>query len=137
MFLFGIFYWFVYYFFKWFILFELLMKFVCFNGFGLNSNLFGLVLWLKEVKFLVMEIGEWGFYVLIVLLVVLFWLVIKYKLFWLIYCLMVVVYLLIVLYSVILLKKVYWGELIYWLIMLFIVVGLWVVCYSLFGLVGW
>lgn len=59
----------------------------------------------KEAKPLAMEIGEWGFYALIVLLVVSLWSAIKYKPFRLTHRLMAVVYLLIALHSVILLKK--------------------------------
>ncbi|MVE87046.1 ferric reductase, partial [Vibrio cholerae] len=132
----GIFHWLAYHLPKWLISLELLTKPARLNGSGPNSNLSGLALWLKEAKPLAMEIGEWGFYALIVLLVVSLWSAIKYKPFRLTHRLMAVVYLLIALHSVILLKKAYWGEPIYWLTMLFIVVGSWAACYSLLGLVG-
>ncbi len=75
----GIFHWLAYHLPKWLISLELLTKPARLNGSGPNSNLSGLALWLKEAKPLAMEIGEWGFYALIVLLVVSLWSAIKYK----------------------------------------------------------
>ncbi|TCN78281.1 putative ferric reductase [Vibrio crassostreae] len=106
------------------------------NGSGPQAVLTGWELWVNELRDIAQSIGEWGFYLLLVLLVVSLWAAVKYKPFKLSHRLMSVAYLFIAFHSVILLKRAYWGEPIYYLTVAFALVGSIAAIYSLLGLVG-
>jgi predicted ferric reductase len=132
----GLFHWLCYQIPKWMIAIELLTKPNRLNGSGSQGNFSGFALWVKEMRPIGLAIGEWGFYLLLVLLGASLWLTIKYKPFRLSHRLMAVVYLLLAGHSVLLLKKAYWGWPIYWLVLMFIVLGSAAALYSLAGFVG-
>ncbi len=106
------------------------------DGSGTQAVLTGWELWVNELRGIAQSIGEWGFYLLLVLLVVSLWAAVKYKPFKLSHRLMSVAYLFIAFHSVILLKRAYWGEPIYYLTVAFALVGSIAAIYSLLGLVG-
>jgi predicted ferric reductase len=132
----GVFHWLAYHLPKWLISLEVMLKPVRFNGSGPNANLTGWAQWLKQLKPMALESGEWGFYLLLALLVLSLWSAVKYKPFRLTHRLMAVVYLLVAFHSFALLKRAYWGEPIYWLTTSFLAVGSLAALYSLAGLVG-
>ncbi|MDA0150739.1 ferric reductase-like transmembrane domain-containing protein [Vibrio sp. Makdt] len=116
--------------------FGILAKPVRHDGSGPQTVLNGWEMWVNELRDIAQSIGEWGFYLLLVLLVASLWAVVKYKPFKLSHRLMSVAYLFIAFHSVILLKRAYWGEPIYYLTVAFALVGSIAAIYSLLGLVG-
>ncbi|HAS8175599.1 TPA: ferric reductase [Vibrio vulnificus] len=132
----GVFHWFTYHLPKWLISLELLEKPVRFDGSGPHGQLSEWGVWLKQAKPVAMAMGEWGFYLLIALVVVSLWSAVKYKSFRLSHQLMPVAYLFIAVHAFILLKKAYLGTPIYWVTLLFLSLGSLAALYSLFGLIG-
>ncbi|MFZ3406141.1 ferric reductase-like transmembrane domain-containing protein [Vibrio chagasii] len=116
--------------------FGILAKPVRHDGSGPQTVLNGWEMWVNELRDIAQSIGEWGFYLLLVLLVASLWAAVKYKPFKLSHRLMSVAYLFIAFHSVILLKRAYWGEPIYYLTVAFALVGSIAAIYSLLGLVG-
>ncbi len=121
---------------KWLVMSGVLARPVHHDGSGPAGNLSGWALWVSELREFAQGIGEWGFYLLLVLLAVSLWAAVKYKPFKLSHRLMSVAYLLIAVHSVFLLKHAYWGEPIYYLTLAFAFVGSIAALYSLFGFVG-
>ena len=121
---------------KWLVMSGVLARPVHHDGSGPAGNLSGWTLWVSELREFVQGIGEWGFYLLLVLLAVSLWAAVKYKPFKLSHRLMSVAYLLIAVHSVFLLKHAYWGEPIYYLTLAFAFIGSIAALYSLFGFVG-
>ncbi|CAH6867105.1 Ferric reductase [Vibrio chagasii] len=116
--------------------FGILAKPVRHDGSGPQAVLTGWEMWVNELRDIAQSIGEWGFYLLLVLFVASLWAAVKYKPFKLSHRLMSVAYLFIAFHSVILLKRAYWGEPIYYLTVAFALVGSIAAIYSLLGLVG-
>lgn len=116
--------------------FGILAKPVRHDGSGPKAVLTGWEMWVNELRDIAQSIGEWGFYLLLVLFVASLWAAVKYKPFKLSHRLMSVAYLFIAFHSVILLKRAYWGEPIYYLTVAFALVGSIAAIYSLLGLVG-
>ncbi|CAH6844295.1 Ferric reductase [Vibrio chagasii] len=116
--------------------FGILAKPVRHDGSGPQAVLTGWEIWVNELRDIAQSIGEWGFYLLLVLLVASLWAAVKYKPFKLSHRLMSVAYLFIAFHSVILLKRAYWGEPIYYLTVAFALVGSITAIYSLLGLIG-
>ncbi|MFM2643740.1 ferric reductase-like transmembrane domain-containing protein [Vibrio chagasii] len=116
--------------------FGILAKPIRHDGSGPQAVLTGWEMWVNELRDIAQSIGEWGFYLLLVLLVASLWAAVKYKPFKLSHRLMSVAYLFIAFHSVILLKRAYWGEPIYYLTVAFALVGSIAAIYSLLGLVG-
>ncbi|MCG9694709.1 ferric reductase-like transmembrane domain-containing protein [Vibrio sp. Isolate22] len=106
------------------------------DGSGPQVVLTSWELWVNELRGVAQGIGEWGFYLLLVLLVASLWAAVKYKPFKLSHRLMSVAYLFIAFHSVILLKRAYWGAPIYYLTVAFALAGSIAAIYSLLGLVG-
>ncbi|MCD9497288.1 ferric reductase-like transmembrane domain-containing protein [Photobacterium carnosum] len=92
--------------------------------------------WVNNLHGFAENLGEWGFYLLLALLMISLWATVKYKPFKLSHRLMSVAYLLIVVHSVLLLKHAYWGEPIYYLTLGFAFIGSIAAMYSLLGFVG-
>lgn len=92
--------------------------------------------WVNNLHGFAANIGEWGFYLLLVLLIGSLWATVKYKPFKLSHRLMSVAYLLIAIHSVLLLKHSYWGEPIYYLTLGFVFIGSIAAIYSVLGFVG-
>ncbi|CAH6910108.1 Ferric reductase [Vibrio chagasii] len=116
--------------------FGILAKPVRHDGSGPQAVLTGWEIWVNELRDIAQSIGEWGFYLLLVLLVASLWAAVKYKPFKLSHRLMSVAYLFIAFHSVILLKRAYRGEPIYYLTVAFALVGSIAAIYSLLGLIG-
>ena len=116
--------------------FGILAKPVRHDGSGPQAVLTGWEMWVNELRDIAQSIGEWGFYLLLVLFVASLWAAVKYKPFKLSHRLMSVAYLFIAFHSVILLKRAYWGEPIYYLTVAFALVGSIAAIYSLLGLIG-
>ncbi|MCD9515568.1 ferric reductase-like transmembrane domain-containing protein [Photobacterium carnosum] len=92
--------------------------------------------WVNNLHGFAENLGEWGFYLLLALLMISLWATVKYKPFKLSHRLMSVAYLLIVVHSVLLLKHAYWGEPIYYHTLGFAFIGSIAAMYSLLGFVG-
>ncbi len=92
--------------------------------------------WINSMRGLATDLGEWGFYLLVALLIISLWTLIRYKPFRLSHRMMAAAYLMVAIHSALLLKRTYWGEPIYYLTLLFIAVGSLAALYSLLGLVG-
>ncbi|HDM8245946.1 TPA: ferric reductase-like transmembrane domain-containing protein, partial [Vibrio campbellii] len=121
---------------KWLVMSGILAKPIKHSGAGPASNLSDIEIWINGLRDFAQGIGEWGFYLLLVLLVVSLWSAVKYKPFKLSHRFMSVAYLLIAIHSVLLLKRAYWGEPVYYLTVGFAAVGSIAALYSLFGFVG-
>ncbi|EPV1124837.1 ferredoxin reductase family protein [Vibrio harveyi] len=132
----GIVHWLWYQVPKWLVMSGVLARPVKHSGVGPAGNLSGIEAWVSGLREFGQSLGEWGFYLLLVLLVVSLWSAIKYKPFKLSHRLMSAAYLLIAIHSVLLLKRAYWGEPVYYVTVAFAVVGSIAALYSLFGLVG-
>ncbi|MDD1782614.1 ferric reductase-like transmembrane domain-containing protein [Enterovibrio sp. ZSDZ35] len=92
--------------------------------------------WLLQLREPAMEIGEKGFYLLLILVVVSLWAALKYKPFKLSHKLMAFAYLLIAFHSALLLKASYWANPISYITLAAITLGSIAALYSLFGFVG-
>ncbi|KXF81557.1 ferredoxin reductase family protein [Enterovibrio coralii] len=92
--------------------------------------------WLLQLREPAMEIGEKGFYLLLILVVVSLWAALKYKPFKLSHRLMAFAYLLIAFHSAFLLKASYWEQPIGYITLAAIALGSVAALYSLFGFVG-
>ncbi|MFS1490157.1 ferric reductase-like transmembrane domain-containing protein [Vibrio splendidus] len=121
---------------KWLVTSGVLAKPVRHDGSGPARTLSGWEAWVNGLHGFAENIGEWGFYLLLVLLVASLWAAVKYKPFKLSHRLMSVAYLLIAFHSVLLLKHAYWGQPIYYLTVAFALVGSIAAIYSLLGFVG-
>ncbi|WDG11642.1 ferric reductase-like transmembrane domain-containing protein [Vibrio campbellii] len=121
---------------KWLVMSGVLAKPIKHSGAGPASNLSDIEVWINGLRDFAQGIGEWGFYLLLVLLVVSLWSAVKYKPFKLSHRFMSVAYLLIAIHSVLLLKRAYWGEPVYYVTIAFAVIGSIAALYSLFGFVG-
>lgn len=121
---------------KWMVMSGVLARPAHHDGSGPAGNLSAWEMWVNGLREFAQSIGEWGFYLLLVLLVVSLWAAVKYKPFKLSHHLMSIAYLFIVVHSVLLLKHAYWGEPIYYLTLVFAFVGSIAALYSLFGFVG-
>ncbi|HHX8315677.1 TPA: ferredoxin reductase family protein [Vibrio diabolicus] len=133
----GVIHWLMYKVPKWLVAAGWLEKPVKHTGAGPSGNNFvGLELWVKELRDVGLDLGEWGFYLLLALLVVSLWTVVKYKPFKLSHRLMAVVYLMVALHSVLLIKHAYWGDPIHFIAFGFALMGSAAAVYSLFGFVG-
>ncbi|AVF92450.1 ferric reductase [Vibrio diabolicus] len=133
----GVIHWLMYKVPKWLVAAGWLEKPLKHTGAGPSGNNFvGLELWVKELRDVGLDLGEWGFYLLLALLVVSLWTVVKYKPFKLSHRLMAVVYLMVALHSVLLIKHAYWGDPIHFVALGFALMGSAAATYSLFGFVG-
>lgn len=133
----GVIHWLMYKVPKWLVAAGWLEKPVKHTGAGPSGNNFvGFELWVKELRDIGLDLGEWGFYLLLVLLAVSLWTVVKYKPFKLSHRLMAVVYLMVALHSVLLIKHAYWGDPIHFIAFGFALMGSAAATYSLFGFVG-
>ncbi|EPN4955174.1 ferredoxin reductase family protein [Vibrio diabolicus] len=133
----GVIHWLMYKVPKWLVAAVWLEKPVKHTGEGPSGNNFvGFELWVKELRDIGLDLGEWGFYLLLVLLAVSLWTVVKYKPFKLSHRLMAVVYLMVALHSVLLIKHAYWGDPIHFIAFGFALMGSAAAVYSLFGFVG-
>ncbi|MGR5458512.1 ferredoxin reductase family protein [Vibrio sp. PNB22_1_1] len=121
---------------KWLVISGVTARPVKHSGEGPAGNLSGIEAWIHGLRDLAQGMGEWGFYMLLVLLLVSLWSAVKYKPFKLSHRLMSVAYLLAAVHSVLLLKRAYWGEPIYYLTVGFAVIGSIAALYSLLGFVG-
>ncbi|MEZ9712094.1 ferric reductase-like transmembrane domain-containing protein [Vibrio cyclitrophicus] len=121
---------------KWLVMSGVLEKPIHHDGLGPQGVLSGWEAWANELRGFAQNIGEWGFYLLLVLLVASLWAAIKYKPFKLSHRLMSLAYLLLAFHSVLLIKRAYWGEPIYYLTLAFAVMGSIAAVYSLLGFVG-
>ncbi|MFA0725158.1 ferric reductase, partial [Vibrio sp. 10N.222.49.E5] len=108
---------------KWLLMSGVLEKPIHHDGLGPQGVLSGWEAWANELRGFAQNIGEWGFYLLLVLLVASLWAAIKYKPFKLSHRLMSLAYLLLAFHSVLLIKRAYWGEPIYYLTLAFAVMG--------------
>ncbi|HHF2939031.1 TPA: ferredoxin reductase family protein [Vibrio diabolicus] len=133
----GVIHWLMYKVPKWLVAAGWLEKPVKHTGAGPSGNNFvGFELWVKELRDIGLDLGEWGFYFLLVLLAVSLWTVVKYKPFKLSHRLMAVVYLMVAVHSVLLIKHAYWGDPIHFIAFGFALMGSAAAVYSLFGFVG-
>ncbi|WP_041853165.1 ferredoxin reductase family protein [Vibrio antiquarius] len=133
----GVIHWLMYKVPKWLVAAGWLEKPVKHTGAGPSGNNFvGFELWVKELRDIGLDLGEWGFYFLLVLLAVSLWTVVKYKPFKLSHRLMAVVYLMVAVHSVLLIKHAYWGDPIHFIAFGFALTGSAAAVYSLFGFVG-
>ena len=133
----GVIHWLMYKVPKWLVAAVWLEKPVKHTGAGPSGNNFvGFELWVKELRDIGLDLGEWGFYFLLVLLAVSLWTVVKYKPFKLSHRLMAVVYLMVAVHSVLLIKHAYWGGPIHFIAFGFALMGSAAAVYSLFGFVG-
>ncbi|WP_182032984.1 ferredoxin reductase family protein [Vibrio diabolicus] len=133
----GVIHWLMYKVPKWLVAAGWLEKPVKHTGAGPSGNNFvGFELWVKELRDIGLDLGEWGFYLLLVLLAVSLWAVVKYKPFKLSHRLMAVVYLMVAVHSVLLIKHAYWGDPIHFIAFGFALMGSAAAVYSLFGFVG-
>ncbi|UDY84954.1 ferredoxin reductase family protein [Vibrio diabolicus] len=133
----GVIHWLMYKVPKWLVATGWLEKPVKHTGAGPSGNNFvGFELWVKELRDIGLDLGEWGFYFLLVLLAVSLWTVVKYKPFKLSHRLMAVVYLMVAVHSVLLIKHAYWGDPIHFIAFGFALMGSAAAVYSLFGFVG-
>ncbi|MDS1908780.1 ferredoxin reductase family protein [Vibrio parahaemolyticus] len=133
----GVVHWLTYKVPKWLVSAGVLEKPIKHTGGGPSGNNFvGLELWVKELRDVGLGLGEWGFYLLLALLVVSLWTVVKYKPFKLSHRLMAAVYLMIAVHSVLLIKHAYWGEPIHFAALGFALMGSAAAVYSLLGFVG-
>ncbi|PFG58320.1 putative ferric reductase [Vibrio sp. ES.051] len=122
---------------KWLVAYGALDKPVKHTGAGPVANNFsGWELWLINLRDFGLSIGEWGFYLLLILVCLSLWTAVKYKPFKLSHRLMAVAYLMIAIHSVLLIKHAYWGTPIYFVAIGFAVVGSVAAVYSLLGRVG-
>ncbi|WP_026960202.1 ferredoxin reductase family protein [Aliagarivorans taiwanensis] len=101
-----------------------------------GANLDGTVAWLRSYKGEAEFIGEWGFYLMALLLVVSLVAIVRYKPFRISHRLMALCYIVLGVHSLVLIKPAYWGLPISILTSGFIVLGLAAALYSLFGRVG-
>lgn len=114
-----------------------LEKPVKFTGAGpAGHNLQGWEAWIADLRDVAMNFGEWGFYLLLVLVGISLWTVVKYRPFKLSHRLMAVAYLMLVVHSVLMIKRAYWGEPIYVVVWAFALLGSAAAVYSLLGFVG-
>ncbi|MEZ9420445.1 ferric reductase-like transmembrane domain-containing protein [Vibrio breoganii] len=132
----GIVHWMWYQIPKWLVMSGALAKPARHDGSGPARTLSGWQTWAMELREFGQGIGEWGFYLLLILVTVSLWAAVKYKPFKVSHRLMSVAYLFIAIHSVLLLKFSYWGEPIYYLTIAFAVAGSLAASYSLLGLVG-
>ncbi|CAH1578131.1 ferredoxin reductase family protein [Vibrio rotiferianus] len=121
---------------KWLVMSGVLARPVKHSGAGPAGNLSGIEAWISGLRDFAQGMGEWAFYLLLVLLVVSLWSAVKYKPFKLSHRLMSVAYLFIAIHSVLLLKRAYWGEPIYYVTIAFALIGSIAAVYSLSGFVG-
>ncbi len=101
-----------------------------------GHNLTGLEQSIVGLRDVGLSLGEWGFYLLLVLFVISLWGVVKYKPFKVSHRLMAAVYLMIAIHSVLLIKRAYWGDPIHYVSIAFALIGSAAAIYSLSGLVG-
>ncbi|NLS13832.1 ferric reductase [Vibrio sp. SM6] len=121
---------------KWLVVSGLLARPVKQFGTGPNGNLSSIEAGIIELQDMAQGMGELGFYLMLVLLVISLWSAVKYKPFKLSHRLMSVAYLMIAVHSVLLIKRAYWGEPVYYLTIAFAFIGSIAALYSLFGFVG-
>lgn len=122
---------------KWLVESGILEKPLKHNGEGpAGHNLTGLEQWIVDLRDVGLSLGEWGFYLLLVLFGISLWGVVKYKPFKVSHRLMAAVYLMVAIHSVLLIKRAYWGEPIYYVSISFALIGSAAAFYSLLGLVG-
>ncbi|HDM8215316.1 TPA: ferric reductase-like transmembrane domain-containing protein, partial [Vibrio harveyi] len=101
----GIVHWLWYQVPKWLVMSGVLARPVKHSGVRPAGNLSGIEAWVSGLREFGQSLGEWGFYLLLVLLLVSLWSAIKYKPFKLSHRLMSAAYLLIAIHSVLLLKR--------------------------------
>ncbi len=121
---------------KWLVMAGMISKPLRHTGSGSKGNLEGWGLWSHELRDIALALGEWGFYLLLILSVVSLWGIVKYKPFKWSHRLMAVVYLMIAIHAVLLVKQQYIGQMIQYVTLVFAVIGSGAALYSLFGLVG-
>ncbi|MBR9872845.1 ferric reductase-like transmembrane domain-containing protein [Vibrio sp. J1-1] len=133
----GIVHWLLYQVPNWLVEFEVLEKPLKHSGEGPSGyNLTTLETWIVDLRDVGLSLGEWGFYLLVVLFGMSLWTVVKYKPFKVSHRMMAAVYLMIAVHSVLLIKRAYWGEPIFYVSIAFAFIGSAAAIYSLSGLVG-
>ncbi|ANQ19847.1 ferric reductase-like transmembrane domain-containing protein [Vibrio natriegens] len=133
----GIVHWLLYQVPKWLVQSGMLEKPLKHTGEGPSgNNLTALESWIVDLRDVGLSLGEWGFYLLVVLFVISLWTVVKYKPFKVSHRMMAAVYLMIAVHSVLLIKRAYWGEPIFYISIAFALIGCAAAIYSLSGLVG-
>ncbi|MGB5444682.1 MAG: ferric reductase-like transmembrane domain-containing protein, partial [Psychromonas sp.] len=90
----------------------------------------------KSLRHLAESVGEWGFYLLVALIIIALLKTIGYSKFLKTHKIMSVVYLLFVFHAVILIDFSYWQAPIGWLVGILMVAGSWAAIYSLVGRIG-
>ncbi|MGY0615441.1 ferredoxin reductase family protein [Vibrio sp. FJH11] len=133
----GVVHWLLYQVPKWLVQSGVLDKPVKHTGAGpAGANLTGWDAWIVDLRDVGLSLGEWGFYLLLVLFVISLWSVVKYKPFKLSHRFMSAIYLMIAVHSVLLIKRAYWGDPIYYVSIVFALLGSAAAIYSLLGRVG-
>jgi predicted ferric reductase len=133
----GVVHWLLYQVPKWLVESGVLEKPVKNTGAGPSGHsLSGWEQWIVDLRDVGLSLGEWGFYLLLVLFVISLWTVMKYKPFKVSHRLMSAIFLMIAVHSVLLIKRAYWGDPIYYVSMTFALLGSAAAIYSLLGRVG-
>ncbi len=133
----GVVHWLLYQVPKWLVESGVLDKPLKHTGEGpAGHNLVGWEVWIVELRDVGLSLGEWGFYLLLVLVAISLWTAVKYQPFKLSHRLMAAIYLMIAVHSVLLIKRAYWGEPIYYVSIAFALLGSAAAIYSLLGFVG-
>lgn len=103
---------------------------------GVPTNLTAIEAFFKSQRHLAEQLGEWGFYLLIVLIVIALSKTIRYPKFLTTHKIISVVYLIFVFHTIILTKFTYWQQSIGWLVAILISAGSYAAIYSLCGRIG-
>jgi predicted ferric reductase len=102
----------------------------------LPADLSAIEAFFNSQRHLAESVGEWGFYLLIVLIVIALTKTIRYPKFLTTHRIISLVYLLFVFHTVILMKFTYWQQPIGWLVYTLIAAGAWAAMHSLCGRIG-